>query len=365
MKEYILFSPYKMGSIALSNRIVMAPMTRCRAIDNIPTPSMETYYSQRATAGLIITEGTAPSANGLGYARIPGIFSTEQMFAWKKIVDSVHDEGSKIFLQIMHTGRISHPLNMPENSIIFAPSAVKAKGQMWTDQKGMQDYMIPMEMSISDISNSITEFVIAAENAMLAGFDGVEIHGANGYLVEQFLSPETNLRSDNYGGGFENRCRYLLELVEAVAAGVGRDRVGIRLSPFGTANDMPVYDEIESTYEYLAKQLNKLAIAYIHLVDHSSMGTPVVPQHLTNVIRHHFKKTVILSGGYTKEKAEVDLLKKEGDLVAFAKLFINNPDLVDRFKNNLPLSDNLATDLFYTNGEEGYTDYPTYKHELV
>lgn len=365
MKEVLLVSPYKMGSISLSNRIVMAPMTRCRAIDNIPTPAMEMYYSQRAAAGLIITEGTAPSANGLGYARIPGIFSTEQMFAWKKIVDSVHDEGAKIFMQIMHTGRISHPLNMPEASIIWAPSPVKANGQMWTDQKGMQDYVVPMEMSVSDISNAITEFVIAAENAMLAGFDGVEIHGANGYLVEQFVSPETNLRMDKYGGNFENRCRFLLEVVEAVAAGIGRDRVGIRLSPFGTANDMPIYDEIESTYEYLAMQLNKLAITYIHLVDHSAMGSPIVPQHLKNVIRHNFKRTVILSGGFTKEKAEADLSKKEGDLIAFAKLFINNPDLVDRFKNNLPLADKLAIDLFYSNGEEGYTDYPIYKQELA
>jgi N-ethylmaleimide reductase len=358
MKEYKLFTSKKVGIAELKNRIVMSPMTRCRAIGNIPNELMAEYYKQRSGAGLIITEGTSPSPNGLGYARIPGIFSKPQVEGWKKITSAVHRKGGKIFIQFMHTGRISHQLNMPEGSEIIAPSAVKAVGHMWTDTKQMQDFPVPKEMSVHDLSNTKTEYVNAAKNAMDAGFDGVELHGANGYLLEQFLSPVSNLRKDNYGGSVENRCRFVLEVVTAVAGAIGKEKTAIRLSPYGVASDMPHYPEIDATYEFLSEQLNKLGIAYIHLVDHSAMGAPIVPMELKKLIRSIFKNTIILSGGYDKDRAEADIQSGLGDLVAFGRPFINNPDLVARLKNNWPLSQDLKMDLFYSADDKGYTDYP-------
>ena len=222
----------------------------------------------------------------------------------------------------------------------------------------MQDYPIPKEMSIKEINQTKQEFLIAAQNAILAGFDGVEIHSANGYLLEQFLSPHSNIRKDNYGGNIENRSRFVLEVISAIADVIGREKTGIRLSPYGVASDMPHYPEIEQTYDYLTKQLNKLQIAYIHLVDHSAMGAPNVPLEIKNLIRKNFTHILILSGGYQKERAEMDLQNELADLIAFGRAFINNPDLVARMKNNLPLSQDLKTDLFYSPGGEGYTDYP-------
>lgn len=219
-----LFTPAKIGSLALKNRIVMAPMTRCRAIENIPNALMAEYYKQRSGAGLIITEGTSPSPNGLGYARIPGIFNTEQVEGWKKITAEVHQNGSKIMVQLMHSGRISHPLNMKEGTQILAPSAVKAAGQMWTDSQGLQDFIVPKEMTAQDLEQTKTEFVVAAKNALMAGFDGVELHSANGYLLEEFLSPISNIRKDNYGGSIENRCRFVIEVVTAVAQAIGKEK---------------------------------------------------------------------------------------------------------------------------------------------
>jgi N-ethylmaleimide reductase len=362
MKDYKLFKSKKVGSINLENRIVMSPMTRSRAIGNIPNELMAEYYSQRAGAGLIITEGTSPSPNGLGYARIPGAYSKQQVEGWKKVTSAVHQEGGKIFLQLMHTGRISHPLNMPENSEILAPSAVKPKGQMWTDAKMMQDFPEPRAMTMEDIIMTKAEYVNAANNAMEAGFDGVELHGANGYLLEQFLSPFSNIRRDNYGGSIENRSRFVIEVVSAVADAIGKDKTAIRLSPYGVASDMPHYPEIDTTYEYLSEQLNMLGIAYIHIVDHSAMGAPIVPMEIKKTIRNNFKNTIILSGGYDKEKAETDLQSRFADLVAFGRPFINNPDLVERLTNNWPLSKDLKMDLFYTPDEKGYTDYPYYKN---
>ncbi|WP_291097330.1 MULTISPECIES: alkene reductase [unclassified Flavobacterium] len=361
MKTYKLFTPKKVGAIELKNRIVMAPMTRCRAIGNIPNELMAEYYKQRSNAGLIISEGTSPSPNGLGYARMPGIFSKQQVEGWKKTTEAVHKNGGKIIVQLMHSGRISHPLNMQEGTQILAPSAVKAAGQMWTDSKGLQDFMVPKEMTTQDILHAKTEYITAAENALFAGFDGVELHSANGYLLEEFLSPISNVRKDNYGGSIENRCRFVIEVVTSVAQAIGKEKTGIRLSPYGVASDMPHYPGIDAAYDYLSKELDKLDIAYIHLVDHSAMGAPPVPLEIKKLIRHNFKNTLILCGGYDKESAEAAIESGLTDLVAFGRPFINNPDLVERFKNNWSLSQDLNMDLFYTADEKGYTDYPFHK----
>ncbi len=343
----------------------MAPMTRSRAIGNIPADISVNYYAQRANAGLIITEGTSPSPNGLGYARIPGMFSDDQVSAWRKVTDAVHQQGGLIFVQLMHTGRISHEHNLPANAEVLAPSAVKPKGKMFTDVEGLLEFPVPRAMSAEELAQTQQEFVHAAKCAIEAGFDGVELHGANGYLLEQFLSPFSNQRTDDYGGSIENRCRFVLEVAEKVSMAIGKERLGIRLSPYGVASDMPHYPEIEKEYTYLAEKLNELQIAYIHVVDHSSMGAPEVPVSIKRMFREKFKNTLILSGGYTKERAEQDLEAGHADLVAFAKPFINNPDLVERFRNNWPLSDNLDTSTFYTPGEKGYTDYPAYKASTV
>jgi len=365
MEQLKLFKPLHLGAIELRNRIVMAPMTRCRAIGNIPNELMARYYQQRATAGLIITEGTSPSPNGLGYARIPGIFSVEQIQGWKMVTSAVHQRGGKIVIQLMHTGRISHLLNMPGNAEIEAPSPIKASGQMWTDAKGMQDYQTPKEMTAADIVRTQAEYVTAAKNAIDAGFDGVELHSANGYLLEEFLSPATNIRTDKYDGNIENRCRFVLEVAQAVAMTIGKERTGIRLSPYGVAGDMPNYPEIDATYEYLVKELDTLDIAYIHLVDHSAMGAPTVPIEIKQMIRRNFKNTLILCGGYDKETAEADLESGLCDLIGFGRPFINNPDLVERMARNEELSQNLKTELFYSANEVGYTDYPNFKSPVV
>ena len=364
MKELKLLTSEKVGTVKLQNRVVMSPMTRCRAIGNVPNQLMAEYYKQRSGAGLIITEGTSPSPNGLGYARIPGIFSKQQVEGWKKVTSAVHEGEGKIFVQLMHTGRISHILNMPEGSEVLAPSAVKAAGQMWTDAQMMQDFPVPKAMTADDITNTKAEFIASANNAMDAGFDGVELHGANGYLLEQFLSPISNIRNDSYGGSIENRCRFVIEVVTAVAEAIGKGKTGIRLSPYGVASDMPFYPEIPATYKYLAEQLNNLGIAYIHLADHSSMGAPEVPLELKKLIRSKFTNTILLSGGYDVERAEADIQSGLGDLVAFGRPFICNPDLVKRFKNSWPLSKDLKMDLFYTADEKGYTDYEFYRSPI-
>jgi N-ethylmaleimide reductase len=360
MENVGLLNPYKLGNIDLKNRIVMAPMTRSRAMSNIPNELMAEFYGQRAAAGLIITEGTSPSPNGLGYCRIPGIFNGVQVEGWKKITNAVHSKDGKIFVQLMHTGRISHLANMPEDAIIIAPSAVKPAGQMWTDALGLQDFPIPKEMVIEEIKRTKQEYITAATNAIKAGFDGIELHGANGYLLEQFLSPVSNKRNDNYGGSIENRCRFLLEVIGGAVEAIGKERIGIRLSPYGVASDMPHYSEIDNTYKYLSEQLNRMEILYIHVVDHSSMGAPAVPVEIKKVIRIRFQGTIILSGGYTKERAENELQGGLADLIAFGRPFINNPDLVERFINGWPLSKELDMKTFYSSGEKGYTDYPIY-----
>ena len=353
----LLFSPTTLGPIALQNRLVMAPLTRSRAIGNVPNQLMAHYYAQRASAGLIITEGTSPSPDGLGYARIPGSYSAEQTAGWALVTAAVHPLGAKIFMQLMHCGRIAHPLNLPPGARVLGPSAVVAAGEMYTDAKGMLPHPVPIAMNESDISNAIEEFALAARNAMAAGFDGVELHAANGYLLEQFIRPNSNLRTDHFGGAIENRARFVLEVAAAVIGVIGKDKVGIRLSPFGAFNDMPAYAEMEADYTYLARQLDAAGLAYIHLVDHSSMGTPIVPASMKTTFRQAFTRTLILSGGYDDARAEADLVAGKCDLVAFGRSYLANPDLIARWQAGVALN---APDMstFYTAGPKGFTDYP-------
>lgn len=357
-----LFSEATLGDITLANHIVMAPMTRSRALGNIPNDMMADYYAQRASAGLIITEGTSPSPNGLGYARIPGIYNAEQVEGWKKVTTAVHEKGGKIFVQLMHTGRISHGANMPAGAEILAPSSVAAAGDMWTDEEGMVPNATPREMTAAEVKSTIQEYIQAARNAVEAGFDGVEIHGANGYLIEQFLNARSNQRTDEYGGSLGNRSRFLLEIAEGTVAAIGADRVGARLSPFGAMGDMlPHPEDTHDLHAYLAKQLNDLGLVYLHVLDHSGMGATPVPPATSLAIRRAFTGTLILAGNYDATRAEADLQSGKADLIAFGRPFIANPDLVERLETGAELTQpNPAT--FYAPGAngfaEGYTDYP-------
>ena len=353
-----LFSPFKLGALSLSNRIVMAPMTRCRAsADHIPLPLMAEYYASRAEAGLLITEGTAPDANGCGYARIPGLWSPEQVDGWKGVTDAVHKAGGRIAVQLMHTGRASHPLNMPAGAELVSASATRLSGEMYTDQEGPQPYPAARELGPLEVESTIKGFVMAARNARTAGFDAVELHGANGYLIEQFLAPCSNQRTDVWGGNIQGRGRFALEIAKRTAEAIGGDRVGIRLSPFGVFNDIEPWDSLAHDYIWLARELGRAGIAFIHLVDHSSMGAPAVPDELKQAIRKAFDGPVILSGGYDGARAEADLAADKGELVAFARAFLANADLVKRLRVGADLN---APDFgtFYTPGPVGYTDYP-------
>ena len=355
----LLFDAYQLGDTTLKNRLVMAPMTRNRAIDHIPNDLMAKYYGQRSGAGLIITEGTSPSPNGLGYPRIPGVFSDRQAAQWALTTEAVHQQGSRIFMQLMHTGRVSHPLNMPDGAEVLAPSAVGIKdSKMYTDQEGEQPFPTPREMTPEDIQTAQQEYVKAAENAVDAGFDGVELHAANGYLLEQFISPITNQRNDQYGGSTENRLRFVLEVAQATANAIGSSSVGIRVSPYGVFNEMGHYDEIDETYECLAQKLNEMGLVYLHLVDHEAMGAPEVPDRIRTILRDNFKNTFILSGGYDGERAEADLQADKGDLVAIGRPWLANPDLAERIRAGAEFND-PDQDTFYTPGPDGYTDYPT------
>lgn len=353
----ILFSPWTMGTIELRNRVVMSPMTRSRCPGNLPGEIVAKYYSQRAEAGLIVTEGTSPSANGLGYARIPGIFSPHQVRSWFDVTEAVHKAGGRIFVQLMHTGRVSHPLNMSAGSRILAPSPIALDGTMWTDAKGEQPYPAPAEMTEADIKTAIHEYVRAATLAIDAKFDGVELHGANGYLIDQFLNTASNQRTDGWGGSIENRIRFALEIAQQAAAKIGKERLGIRLSPYGVFNGMVSDPAIEDTFERLAAELDRIGLAYVHLVDHSAMGAPEVSPSIKRKIRAAFHGTLILSGGYDRPRAETDLEAKHGDLIAFGRPFISNPKLVTKLKAGTPLLPPDQTTL-YTPGENGYTDYP-------
>lgn len=336
----------------------MAPMTRSRATpDNIPVDLMAEYYRQRSGAGLIITEGTSPSPNGLGYSSIPGIFNQKQVEGWKKVTDAVHGEGGKIFIQLMHTGRVGHQLNLPEGAEILAPSAVKAAGQMFTVSSGMQDHPEPRAFTTEEVNTTIQEYVHAAKNAVEAGFDGVELHAANGYLIEQFINPGTNNRTDEYGGSIENRSRFLLEIAEQSANAIGKEKIGVRFSPYGAFNDMPAYGEVDETYTYLAEKLNELEVLYIHVLDHSEGNASPEITRAKDIIRSRFQNILIFCGGFNKQKAEDELKKGIADLIAFGIPFLANPDLVERMKTGAELNQpDFGT--FYTPGEKGYTDYP-------
>jgi N-ethylmaleimide reductase len=353
-----LFSPATLGNLTLQNHIVMAPMTRSRATANhIPTPIIAEYYGQRASAGLIITEGTSPSPNGDGYTRTPGLYNAEQVAAWKPVTAAVHAKGGKIFAQLMHTGRTAHTANLTNGGEVMAPSAIQQSGQMYTDTEGMQPHTMPRAMTTDEVKTAIQEFVTASQNAIEAGFDGIELHGANGYLIEQFLSPLTNQRTDEYGGSVENRVRFVLKTAEAVGKAIGFERLGIRLSPYGAAGDMVPYADIDETYTYLSTQLSILGILYLHVVDHSAMGAPAVPATIKEAIRKAFTGTLILAGGYDATTAEADLQSNKADLIAIGRPFIANPDLVARMKAGAALAQpDFST--FYTPGEKGYTDYP-------
>ena len=351
-----LFTPITLGNIQLKNRVVMAPMTRCRAIDNVPNELMEKYYQQRASAGLIIAEGVAPSANGLGYARQPGVFTDAQVQGWKRVTNGVHAAGGKIFIQLMHDGRASHPANMIAGSKILAPSAIATPGEIWTDNSGQQPYPVPVEMTEEDIKQAIAEFAFGSKRSIEAGFDGVELHGANGYLIDQFLNSATNKRTDKWGGSVENRIRFAVEVAKAAAAAIGADRLGMRISPYGAFNGTEPDAEMDALYEKLVTELSSIGLVYIHVVDHSSMGAPEVSATLKAKIRSTFKGKYILSGGYDESRANADLDSKLGDMVAFGRPFIANPDLVQKLQSGKELA---APDFstFYTPGEKGYTDY--------
>lgn len=354
-----LFSSYELQKIDLKNRIVMAPMTRCRTVNNVPNDLMAEYYTQRAQAGLIITEGTSPSPNGLGYARMPGLFNAEHVAGWKKITDAVHAAGSKIVVQIMHAGRVGHPANLPEGARLLAPSAVAWTGEMYVDGQGNQPIPVAQEMTPDDIEAAIQEYVHAAELAIEAGFDGVELHAANGYLIEQFLNTAANQRTDQWGGSVENRIRFAVEIARRTAEKIGADRVGIRVSPYSSGQGLNSDDlEIESVYGQLADELKQLGLMYIHIVDHSAMGMPTVPDRIKTIIREAFQGTIILSGNYDLGRANADLAEGRGHLVAFGRPFISNPDLPTRLREGRELTPPDFTTL-YTPGSKGYTDYPT------
>lgn len=357
-----LFSSFSLGTVELKNRIVMAPMTRSRAQGNIPNSLMAEYYGQRASAGLIVTEGTSPSPNGLGYARIPGIFSPEQRDGWRLVTEAVHAGGGRIFIQLMHTGRVGSTLNLPVEAEPLAPSAIAMSGAIWTDVKGEQPYDTPRAMTAGDIAVAIEEYARAATLAIEAGFDGVEVHGANGYLITQFIDPGSNQRDDDYGGDATRRNRFALDVARAVINAIGASRTGIRLSPYGVFNDMSgTYEEIAGQYTQLAADLGRLGMAYMHMVDHSAMGAPkpesATVSAMVKTFRDNRGGAVILSGGYDRERAEADLQSGAADLVAFGRPFIANPDLVERLKTGYSLAiPDQAT--FYSSGKGGYTDYP-------
>ncbi len=356
----MLFDPLSVRSLTLTNRIVMAPLTRSRAVDaNTPNALMAEYYAQRAAAGLIITEGASPSPNGLGYARIPGLFNQSHVLGWKQVTSAVHAKGAKIFIQLMHTGRVSHIANLPAGAEVVGPTSNVCPGEMYTDSQGMQPHRVPRAMPEADIVRVVGEYAQSARLALEAGFDGVELHGANGYLIEQFLNPHVNTRSDAYGQGIEGRNQLAIAIARATVTAIGPERVGMRLSPFGVFNGTGEFPEVRAQYFALATQLSALRLLYLHLVDHSAMGAPPVPADFKLQLRGGFDGLFILAGGFNRETAESALVEKRGDLVACGRPFLANPDLVSRLRQRAVLNEpDPAT--FYTPGPKGYTDYPSF-----
>lgn len=354
----MLFDPLTTPSLQLNNRVVMAPMTRSRAVDHhTPNALMAEYYGQRASAGLIVTEGTSPSPNGLGYARIPGLFNAEHVQGWKRVTDAVHAKGGKIFVQLMHTGRVAHVASLPEGAEVLGPTDEVCPGEIHTDAHGMQPHSAPRAMTEDDIDRAVVAYARSASLAVEAGFDGVELHAANGYLIEQFLNANVNRRTDGYGGSIEGRNRFALEVVRATVAAIGAERVGIRLSPYGVFNGMGAYPEVEAQYVALTDELAQLGMAYMHLLDHSALGAPAVPAEFKFRLRVAFHGVFILAGGFDPVSARTALHVGHADLIAFGRPFIANPDLVERMQTQAPLNAvDMAT--LYTPGPQGYTDYP-------
>ena len=353
-----LFEPYALGPIHLSNRLVMNPMTRSRSdAAGLANSLMAQYYGQRAGAGLIITEGTAPLPDGKGYARIPGLWNQAQVESWKPVTAAAHAKGGHIFAQLMHTGRVAHPGNLPEGAQVVAPSAVAAPGQMYTDSQGLQDHPVPRALDEAGVLAAKAGYVNAARNAVAAGFDGVELHSANGYLLEQFLNPHSNQRDDAWGGSVDKRIRFVVETARETAAAIGAGRVGIRISPYGVNGGMLPYPEIDETYQKLAAELAKLGLAYLHIADHSGLGAPAVPDSLKADLRKAWPGALLIGGSFDRASAEAAVQEGRCDLVGIGRGFLANPDLVERWKKGLPLnSPDFPT--FYTPGAKGYTDYP-------
>jgi N-ethylmaleimide reductase len=351
------------GDVKVKNRIFMAPLTRMRAgNDGVPGELAAEYYSQRASAGLIITEASQISEHGKGYPATPGIYSDAQRDAWKKITDSVHAAGGVVFLQLWHVGRISHTSHHPKEGLPLAPSAIKPSGKVYTATWALEDYETPKEMSLSEIDDLRKSYVHAAQQAKLAGFDGVELHAANGYLLDQFLQDGSNHRADAYGGSIENRCKLVLEVLNDIIPVWGSGKVGIRLSPYGEFNDMKDSDPVK-LFTYLIEKLNSLNLSYLHLIEPratSAGGSDQIAQDAPStgkLFGKLFKGKVVLAGGFNKDNATTAIEQGEADAVAFGRIFIANPDLPKRLANDLPLTPyDRAT--FYGGAAKGYTDYP-------
>lgn len=357
MSSKNLFTPIRIGALDLPHRIVMAPLTRCRASEgNVPTAMNARYYEQRASAALIVSEATQVTPFGQGYPGTPGIHSDEQVEGWKLVTKAVHDKGGKIVLQLWHVGRISHPSLQPGGVLPVAPSAIKPSGQAAT-YTGMVPFETPRALETAEVYDVIAQYRVGAENAKRAGFDGVEVHGANGYLIDQFLRDGTNQRTDEWGGSVEKRARFALEVTKAVVEVWGADRVGIRLSPNGTFNDM--YDSNpKETFGYTLEKLSEMNLAYVHLVDMSDKdakyGSPAIP---LSFFRSKYRGNLMANGGYSFERANQDISEGIADLVSFGQLYIANPDLPERFRKNAPLAQPDPS-TFYGGSEKGYTDYP-------
>ena len=353
-----LFTPIQLGALALPNRVVMAPMTRNRAgAGNLPGALAAEYYRQRASAGLIVTEATQVSPQGVGYPGTPGIHSDDQVTGWRRVTDAVHAAGGRIFLQLWHVGRISHPSLQPDGVLPVAPSAIAAKGDAFT-ASGPQPFVTPRALETAEIPGIVAQFENGARHALEAGFDGIEIHGANGYLVDQFLRDGTNRRTDRYGGSLENRARFLLEVAEAVAGVWGANRVGVRISPRSDFNDMHDSDPA-STFGYAAQALAPLGLAYLHVVEPVGDAAPLAP-----ALKAAFGGPLMVNGAYTRPLAEAALARGEADLVSFGASFLANPDLPLRLARNAPLNAPDPT-TFYGGDARGYTDYPALEDALA
>ncbi|HDG9775499.1 TPA: alkene reductase [Raoultella planticola] len=357
MNMTTLFQPYDLGPITLANHIVMAPLTRNRAgAGLVPNELAATYYAQRATAGLLITEATQISAQAQGYQDTPGIYTQAQIDGWRKVTDAVHAKGGRIFVQLWHVGRISHVDLQPGGAAPVAPSAIRAGTKTFVNN-GFTDVSEPRALELQEIPGIIDDFRKAAANAIAAGFDGVEIHGANGYLLEQFLKDGANQRNDEYGGSVENRARLLLEVTAAVKDEIGAERTGVRISPVSPANAISCSDP-QPQYDYLAEQLDALGIVYLHVVEGATGGPRDVSPFDYDALRRRFKNTWIGNNGYDLALASTQLAQGKADLFAFGRPFISNPDLVERLKTGAPLAP-LNPETLYGGGAQGYTDYPS------